>query len=100
MAGRYGEPYQSAYRSDEVLHLPLKLAQGQDEWDITGLPQALRELPPTITAAGWMAQVTFLRLCRLTGLSRCKSDCQALMPLDMSKSGATIALDHFKPEAS
>ena len=58
MAGRYAEPYQSAYRSDQVLQLPLKVAQGEGEWDTMGLPQALREYPPTVTAAGWMAQVT------------------------------------------
>ncbi|KAL0024726.1 hypothetical protein WJX77_011758 [Trebouxia sp. C0004] len=56
VAGRYAEPYQSAYRSDQVLQLPLKLAQGEGEWDTLGLPQALREYPPTVTAAGWMAQ--------------------------------------------
>lgn len=60
MAGRYAEPYQSAYRSDQVLQLPLKVAQGEGEWDTTGLPQALREYPPTVTAAGWMAQVSAL----------------------------------------
>ncbi len=58
VAGRYAEPYQSAYRSDQVLQLPLKVAQGEGEWDTMGLPQALREYPPTVTAAGWMAQVT------------------------------------------
>ncbi len=57
VAGRYAEPYQSAYRTDQVLQQPLKVAQGQGEWDTTGLPQALREYPPTVTAAGWMAQV-------------------------------------------
>ncbi|KAL0034434.1 hypothetical protein WJX79_002167 [Trebouxia sp. C0005] len=56
VAGRYAEPYQSAYRSDKVLQLPLKVAQGEGEWDTMGLPQALREYPPTVTAAGWMAQ--------------------------------------------
>ena len=60
VAGRYAEPYQSAYRSDQVLQLPLKVAQGEGEWDTTGLPQALREYPPTVTAAGWMAQVRAL----------------------------------------
>ena len=60
LAGRYGEPYQSAYRSDQVLQLPLKVAQGEGEWDTLGLPQALRELPPTVTAAGWVAQVCLL----------------------------------------
>lgn len=60
MAGRYGEPYQSAYRSDQVLLLPLKVAQGEGEWDTLGLPQALREFPPTVTAAGWVAQVCLL----------------------------------------
>ena len=62
VAGRYGEPYQSAYRSDQVLQLPLKVAQGEGEWDTLGLPQALREYPPTVTAAGWMAQVSTLGL--------------------------------------
>lgn len=57
VAGRYGEPYQSAYRSDQVLQLPLKAAQGEGEWDTLSLPQALREFPPTVTAAGWVAQV-------------------------------------------
>lgn len=57
VAGRYGEPYQSAYRCNQVLQLPLRVAQGEGEWDTLGLPQALREYPPTVTAAGWMAQV-------------------------------------------
>ena len=60
MQVRYAEPYQSAYRSDHVFDLPLAVAQGQGEWDTTGLPQALREYPPTITSAGWMAQVSYL----------------------------------------
>ena len=58
VAGRYAEPYQTAYRTDSVLQLPLKVAQGQGEWDTLGLPQALREYPPTVTAAGWVAQVS------------------------------------------
>ena len=61
MAGRYAEPYQTAYRTDSVLQLPLKVAQGQGEWDTLGLPQALREYPPTVTAAGWVAQVSTLQ---------------------------------------
>ncbi|KAL3137809.1 hypothetical protein ABBQ38_005065 [Trebouxia sp. C0009 RCD-2024] len=56
VAGRYGEPYQSAYRSDQVMQLPLRAAQGEGEWDTLSLPQALREFPPTVTAAGWVAQ--------------------------------------------
>ena len=60
MQVRYVEPYQTAYRSDQVFSLPLGVAQGQGEWDTTGLPQALREYPPTITAAGWVAQVLLL----------------------------------------
>ena len=63
VAGRYGEPYQSAYRSDQVLQLPLKVAQGEGEWDTLGLPQALREFPPTVTAAGWVAQACLSTLC-------------------------------------
>ena len=66
VGGRYGEPYQSAYRTDQVLQLPLKVAQGQGEWDTTGLPQALREFPPTVTAAGWLAQVCRTLLLALT----------------------------------
>lgn len=60
MAVRYGEPYQSAYRSNQVLQLPLKEAQGEGEWATQGLPQALSEFPPTVTAAGWVAQVGLL----------------------------------------
>ena len=60
MQVRYAEPYQAAYRSDAVFQLPLQIAQGQGEWDINGLPQALREYPPTVTAAAWVAQVPML----------------------------------------
>ena len=62
VAGRYGEPYQSAYCSDQVLQLPLKVAQGEGEWDTLGLPQALREFPPIVTAAGWVAQACVFTL--------------------------------------
>ena len=78
VAGRYGEPYQSAYRSDQVLQLPLKVAQGEGEWDTLGLPQALREFPPTVTAAGWVAQVCLLP-CLLPVAVSC--DCAAAGPV-------------------
>lgn len=60
MQVRYGEPYQAAYLSDSVCQLPLAVAQGLGEWDISGLPQALREYPPTVTAAAWLAQACCL----------------------------------------